>query len=146
MPLVAVSMDTIRANVIIYFHNEFGDPISWFKGSTNVRKAYRYTGEQWEEVGPTLSRLGWMRRLNVKLLPEYMPPLKTIDDLTNAIWGKLNKVISVSGARPRPDAKRIRTLAAPKRTKAKAGRTTPKRASKPRSKEAKMKRPRKSRR
>jgi hypothetical protein len=97
MPLVAVSKDTIRANVIRFFHNEFGDPISWFKGSTNVRKGYKYTPEQWIEVGETISGLPWMRRLQVKLRPETdMPPLSTIDDLTCAIWRKLQKVVVVA--------------------------------------------------
>jgi hypothetical protein len=75
-----------------------------------------------------------------------MVPCKSIDDLTNAIWGKLNKVISVSAARARLGAATIQTLTAPKRIKAKAGRHAPKGAGKSRREKAAAKRPKKSKR
>jgi hypothetical protein len=93
MALVAISKDVIRANVILFFHDEFGDPISWFNGGTNVRKGYRYQDEQWMEVGPTLSGLPWMMRLHVKLPADDMRDLSTIDNITDAIWGKLQQVV-----------------------------------------------------
>jgi hypothetical protein len=64
-----------------------------------------------------------------------MPGLKTIEDLTGAIWGRLNKVVSVSGLSPRLETRRLRHLAAPKRAAkskrkaaAKSKRKAPKRA------------------
>jgi hypothetical protein len=56
-----------------------------------------------------------MRQLGVLLSPREMPGLNTIDDLTAAIWGKLNKVVSVTGLSPRLEARRVRKFAAPKR-------------------------------
>jgi hypothetical protein len=56
-----------------------------------------------------------MRQLGVLLSPREMPGLKTIEDLTGAIWGRLNKVVSVSGLSPRLETRALRHLGAPKR-------------------------------
>ena len=144
MPLVAVSKDTIRAYVIRYFHEEFGDPISWFKGSTNVRKAYKYKAEQWIEVGPTLSGLPWMRRLEVKLLSTDMPPLSTIDDLTDAILSKLQQVMIVSRQVPAFRASTIEVLGSPKRRSPQTRKRKSKPLGTPKGQRAKAKRPKKT--
>ena len=44
-----------------------------------------------------------------------MSALNTIEDLASAIWGKLNKVVSVPGVGTRLSARAIRTFASPKR-------------------------------
>jgi hypothetical protein len=56
-----------------------------------------------------------MRQLGVLLSPREMSDLNTIKDLTSAIWGKLSKVISVSGLSTRFEASSVRKFAAPKR-------------------------------
>ena len=97
MELLAVSKDAIRAHVIRYFHDVFGDPISEFKPSTDVRAAYSYSDPAWRQLANVFNKLSWMRQLGVLLAPTEMPALSTIEELTSAIWGKLSKVISVSG-------------------------------------------------
>jgi hypothetical protein len=135
MELLAVSKDTIREYVIRYFHDVFHTPIPAFKPGTNVRNAYSYSDRAWSQLANVFNKLSWMRQLGVLLSPREMPGLKTIEDLTSAIWGKLNKVVSVSGLSPRLAAGRVRHLAAPKRaakpkrrTAVKSKRKAPKRA------------------
>jgi hypothetical protein len=118
MELLAVSKDAIRGHVIRYFHDLFGTPISAFKPTTNVRKAYSYKDAAWRQLANVFNKLSWMRQLAVLLGPSEMPDLKTIDDLTSAIWGKLNKVVSVSGLSTRLEASSVRKFAAPKRRSA----------------------------
>lgn len=115
MELLAVSKDTIRAHVIRYFHDVFHTPISAFKPGTNVRSAYSYSDRAWSQLANVFNKLSWMRQLGVLLSPREMGALKTFEDLTSAIWGKLNKVVSVSGLSPRLEAGRVRQFAAPKR-------------------------------
>lgn len=115
MELLAISKDAIRGRVIRYFHDVFHDPISAFKGSTNVRKAYSYSDRAWHQLANVFNKLSWMEQLDVILSPREMPDLKTIDDLTNAIWGKLNKVVSVSGLGTRITATGVRKFASSKR-------------------------------
>lgn len=113
MTFIALSKDHVQANVILYFHNEFRDPVSWFNAETDVREAYSYTDEQWQEVGPTLSRLRWMRRLDVQLEYEDMDALSTIGDISGKIWSKLNKVVIVTDLAASFDLRDIEVLAAP---------------------------------
>ncbi len=115
MELLAVSKDTIRAHVIQYFHDVFGDPISDFEPTTDVRKAYSYKDAAWRQLANVFNKLNWMRQLGVMLAPTEMPALKTIDDLTNAIWGKLNKVVSVTSFTTRFQASSVKKFAGPKR-------------------------------
>ena len=129
MELLAVSKDTIRAHVIRYFHDVFGTPISEFKPGTKVRKAYSYSDRTWRQLANVFNKLSWMRQLGVLLSPREMPDLNTIEDLTSAIWGRLSKVISVSGLSTRFEAGSVRKFAAPTRrsaskSKRKAPRTT----------------------
>lgn len=114
MDLLAVSKDTIRAHVIQYFHDAFGDPYSDFKPTTDVRRAYSYTDAAWRQLANVFNKLSWMRQLGVMLAPSEMPALKTIDDLTNAIWGKLNKVVSVASISTRFQASGVKKFAGPK--------------------------------
>jgi hypothetical protein len=93
----------------------FGTPTSAFKPGTNVRKAYSYSDRAWSQLANVFNKLSWMRQLGVLLSPREMPGLNTIDDLTNAIWGKLSKVVSVTGLSPRLEARMIKKFAAPKR-------------------------------
>jgi hypothetical protein len=130
MELLAVSKDAIRAHVIRYFHDVFGTPISEFKPSTNVRNAYSYSDRAWSQLANVFNKLSWMRQLGVLLSPREMPDLNTIEDLTSAIWGKLSKVISVSGLSTRFEARGVRKFAAPKRSSA----SKPRRRSAPKSK------------
>jgi hypothetical protein len=127
MELLAVSKDTVRAHVIRYFRDVFGTPISEFKPDTNVRNAYSYSDRAWSQLANVFNKLSWMRQLEVLLSPNEMDDYKTIDDLVNAIWGKLHKVIGVSALSPRFKATAVRRFAAPRRvsrTKPKAsGRT-----------------------
>ncbi len=120
MELLAVSKDVIRAHVIRYFHDVFGTPASEFKPSTKVRNAYSYSDRAWSQLANVFNKLSWMRQLGVLLSPREMPDLNTIEDLTSAIWGKLSKVVSVSGLSTRFEASGVRKFAAPKR------RSTPK--------------------
>jgi hypothetical protein len=113
----------------------FHTPIGAFKPGTNVRTAYSYSDRAWSQLANVFNKLSWMRQLGVLLSPREMPGLNTIEDLTSAIWGKLAKVISVTGMSPRIAATRLRTLGAPKRaakpkrkSKAKPKRKAPKRA------------------
>ena len=115
MELLAVSKEAIRAHVIRYFHDVFGTPTSEFTPSTNVRKAYSYSDRAWSQLANVFNKLSWMRQLGVLLSPREMPGLNTIDDLTNAIWAKLSKIVSVTGLSPRMPASAIRKFAAPKR-------------------------------
>jgi hypothetical protein len=55
-----------------------------------------------------------MRQLGVLLAPSELLALKTVDDLTNAIWGKLNKVVTVSTLSTRLQAGSVKTFAGPK--------------------------------
>jgi len=110
--------DAIRAHVIRYFHDVFGDPISEFKPSTDVRAAYSYSDPAWRQLANVFNKLSWMRQLGVLLAPTEMPALSTIEELTSAIWGKLSKVISVSGLSTRFEASGVRKFAAPKRRSA----------------------------
>jgi hypothetical protein len=123
MELLAISKDTIRAHVIRYFHDVFHTPSGAFTPSTNVRNAYSYSDRAWSQLANVFNKLSWMRQLGVLLSPREMPGLNTIEDLTSAIWGKLAKVVSVTGLSPRIAAARVRKLAAPKRA------ATPKRKS-----------------
>ena len=118
MELLAVSKDAIRAHVMRYFHDVFHTPISEFKPSTNVRNAYSYSDRAWAQLANVFNKLSWMRQLGVLLSPREMPGLKTIDDIVNAIWSKLNKVVSVSGLSTRLAASSVRKFAAPKRRSA----------------------------
>lgn len=95
MPLIAVSKDTIRAYVIRYFHDVFKTPISAFKPGTNVRKAYSYSDRAWRRLADSFNKLSWMDALGAMLSPRAMPGLNTIEDLVNAIWGSLSKIVSV---------------------------------------------------
>lgn len=123
MDLLAVSKDKVRAHVIQYFHDVFGDPISSFHPDTDVRKAYSYTAAAWSQLANVFNKLSWMRQLEVMLAPTEMLALKTVDDLTNAIWGKLNKVISVASLSTRFAASSIKKFAGPK-PKSKTRKTT----------------------
>ena len=114
MHLLAVSKDTIRAHVIRYFHDFFGTPISAFKPSTNVRKAYHYQDDNWRGLADVFSKFPWMIQLGVVLTRPEMPPLKTIEDLTTAIWGKLNKLVAVTGLSAPVRVSRVKTLSGPK--------------------------------
>ena len=118
MELLAVSKDAIRGHVIRYFHDVFHTPSSEFKPITNVRKAYSYSDQAWRQLANVFNKLSWMRQLGVLLSPREMPDLNTIEDLTSAIWGKLSKVISVSGLSTRFEASGVRKFAAPKRRSA----------------------------
>ena len=80
-----------------YFHDVFHTPISEFKPSTNVRRAYSYSDRPGDNSPNVFNKLSWMRQLGVLVSPREMPDLNTIEDLTSAIWGKLSKVISVPG-------------------------------------------------
>jgi hypothetical protein len=122
MELLAVSKDAVRAHVIRYFHDVFGTPTSAFKPGTNVRSAYSYSDRAWSQLANVFNKLSWMRQLGALLSPREMPALKTIEDLTGAIWGKLSKVISVSGLTTRFQASGVRTFAAPKRRASKSKR------------------------
>ena len=113
MELLAVSKDAIRAHVIRYFHDVFGTPISEFKPGTKVRSAYSYSDRAWRQLANVFNKLSWMRQLGVLLSPREMPDLNTIEDLTSAIWGKLSKVVSVSGLSTRFEASGVRRFAAP---------------------------------
>lgn len=115
MELLAVSKNTIRAHVIGYFHDVFGTPLSAFKPDTNVRSAYSYSDRAWRQLANVFNKLSWMRELGVLLSPRAMPGLNTIDDIVNAIWGGLNKVISVPGSGVRMEIGAIRKFASPKR-------------------------------
>ena len=127
MELLAVSKDAIRAHVIRYFHDVFGTPISEFKPSTNVHNAYSYSDRAWSQLANVFNKLSWMRQLGALLSPREMPDLNTIEDLTSAIWGKLSKVISVSGLSTRFETSGVRKFAAPKRRSAsKSKRRAPK--------------------
>ena len=128
MELLAVSKDAIRARVIRYFHDVFHTPISALKPSTDVRSAYPYSDRAWDQLADIFNKLSWMRQLGVLLSPREMSALNTIEDLASAIWGKLNKVVSVPGVSTPLSARAIRTFAAPKR------------AAKPKRKAAKSKR------
>ena len=123
MDLLAVSKDRVRAHVIQYFHDVFGDPISAFKPTTDVRKAYAYKDAAWRQLANVFNKLSWMRQLGAMLAPTEMLALKTIDDLTNAIWGKLNKVISVASLSTRFKASSVKTFTGPK-SKSKKRKTT----------------------
>ena len=118
MELLAVSKDAIRGHVIRYFHDVFHTPPSEFKPSTNVRKAYSYSDRAWAQLANVFNKLSWMRQLGALLSPREMPGLKTIDDIVNAIWGKLNKIVSVAGLSTRLAASSVRQLTAPKRRSA----------------------------
>jgi len=59
-----------------------------------------------------------MRQLGILLSPREMPGLKTIDDIVNAIWSKLNKVVSVSGLSTRFEAAGVKKFGATKRSAA----------------------------
>ena len=126
MELLAVSKDAIRAHVIRYFHDVFGTPIPEFKPDTKVRKAYSYSDRAWRQLANVFNKLSWMRQLGVLLSPREMPDLNTIEDLTSAIWGRLSKVISVSGLSTRFEARGVRKFAAPTRRGAKSKRKAPK--------------------
>ena len=127
MELLAVSKDAIRAHVIRYFHDVFGTPISAFKPDTNVRNAYSYSDRAWSQLANVFNKLSWMRELGALLSPRAMPGLSTIDDIVNAIWSSLNKVISVPGSGARLDTGAVRKFAAPKRRSAsKSKRRAPK--------------------
>ena len=123
MELLAVSKDAIRAHVIRYFHDVFHTPISAFKPSTNVRNAYSYSDRAWEQLADIFNKLSWMRQLNVLLSQHEMPDLKTIEDLTSAIWGKLNKVVSVTGLGTRLEARAVKKFAAPPAKRARRKKT-----------------------
>ena len=127
MELLAVSKEAIRAHVIRYFHDVFGTPISEFKPGTKVRNAYSYSDRAWRQLANVFNKVSWMRQLGVLLSPREMPGLSTIDDIVNAIWGKLSKVISVSGLSTRFDTSAVQKFAAPKRRSApKSKRAVPK--------------------
>jgi hypothetical protein len=123
MELLAVSKDTIRAHVIRYFHDVFGTPISAFMPSTNVRKAYSYKDNAWRQLANVFNKLSWMRQLGALLAPSEMLALKTVDDLTNAIWGKLNKVVTVAALSTRLQVGNVKTFARPKRRSKKRPKT-----------------------
>jgi hypothetical protein len=139
MELLAVSKDAIRAYVIRYFHDVFHTPISAFKPSTNVRSAYSYSDRAWDQLADIFNKLSWMRQLGVLLSPREMSDLNTIENLTSAIWGKLNKVVSVTGVSTRLPARAIRTLAAPKRAAKPKRRAAAKSKRKPASRTARKK-------
>lgn len=127
MELLAVSKHAIRAHVIRYFHDVLHTPISEFKPSTDIRNGYPYSDRAWRQLANVFNKLSWMRQLDVMLSPREMPGLKTIDDIVNAIWGKLNKVVSVSGLSTRFEASGVRKFAEPKRrSAAKSKRDAPK--------------------
>jgi hypothetical protein len=116
MSVLAVEKSTIGAHVIRYFHDVFRDPISAFKPSTNVRKAYSYSDAAWRQLANVFNKLSWMRRLDVLLSPRAMPGLKTIEDLTNAIWVRLPKL-----ALPKPRSVRRSKVGARSMRKSKVG-------------------------
>ena len=53
MDLLAVSKDKVRAHVIQYFHDVFGDPISSFKPTTDVAQGLFLYGRCLEPASPT---------------------------------------------------------------------------------------------
>ena len=118
MELLAVSKNTIRAHVIRYIHDVFGTPISAFKPGTKVRNAYSYSDRAWRQLANVFNKLSWMRQLGVLLSPREMPGLNTIDDLTATIWGKLSKIVSVSGLSTRFDTSAVQKFAALKSKRA----------------------------
>lgn len=124
MTLFAVSKDTIRRYVIRYFHDVFHTPISAFKPSTNVRVAYSYSDRAWRRLADVFNKLSWMDALDARLSPRVMPGLNTIDDLVNAIWSSLSKIISVAGSGASLDAGAVRNFPAPKRQPASSARTS----------------------
>jgi hypothetical protein len=141
MELLAVSKDAIRAHVIRYFHDVFHTPISAFKPSTNVHNAYSYSDRAWSQLANVFNKLSWMRQLGVLLSPREMPDLSTIEDLTSAIWGKLNKVVSVTGLSTRFEARGVRKLAAPKRAASKPKRRSAAKSKRKAPKRARRKKP-----
>lgn len=92
-----VSKAAIRAHVIRYFHDVFHIPISELKPNTDVHQKLPITEKAWRNLANVFNSLSGMKQLGVLLSPREMPGLNTIDDIVNAIWGKLNKVISVTG-------------------------------------------------
>jgi len=118
MELLAVSKDAIRAHVIRYFHDVFHIPISELKPNTDVHHKLPITEKAWRNLANVFNSLSWMKQLGVLLSPREMPGLNTIDDIVNAIWGKLNKVISVTGLSTRLQASGVRKFAAPRRRSA----------------------------
>ena len=115
MELLAVSKDAIRAHVIRYFHDVFHIPVAELKPNTDVHHKLPITENAWRNLANVFNSLSWMKQLGVLLSPREMPSLNTIDDIVNAIWGKLNKVISVTGLSTRLQASGVRKFAAPKR-------------------------------
>jgi hypothetical protein len=140
MELLAVSKNTIRAYVIRYFHDVFGTPIPAFKPGTNVRSAYSYSDRAWRQLANVFNKLSWMGALKARLSPRVMPGLSTIDDLVNAIWSSLNKIIGVAGSGVPLDASAVRKFAPPKRQPAGRARASA------RKKPSRKKSPRKPRR
>ena len=118
MQLLAVSKEAIRAHVIRYFHDVFGIPISELKPDTDVHHKLPITEKAWRNLANVFNSLSWMKQLGVLLSPREMPGLNTIDDIVNAIWGKLNKIISVTGLSTRLQASSVRKFTAPRRRSA----------------------------
>jgi hypothetical protein len=114
MELLAVSKDAIRAHVIRYFHDVFGTDPAVLKPTTDVRKAYSYQDAAWKQLANVFNKLSWMRQLGVLLSPREMPALKTIEDLTGAIWGKVPKIVAAASLGPRFLASGIRAFPMPK--------------------------------
>ncbi|HUU67311.1 MAG TPA: hypothetical protein VMW57_08555 [Methyloceanibacter sp.] len=115
MQLLSISKETIRAHVIRYFHDVFHAPVSDLKPATNARKAFSYSDRAWRQLANVFIKLSWMRQIDAMLSPREIPGLKMVDDLVNAIWSKLNKIIAVSNLSTRLDTTSVGKFAGPKR-------------------------------
>jgi hypothetical protein len=92
---------------------------------------YPYDAKSWAEVANVFNKFPWMAQLNVLLSPRDMHKYSTIDDLTDAIWSQVEKVVLVQTAthalklgpvtRLAASPQRKRTQKKPKTAKPKSG-------------------------
>lgn len=107
MPLLTVSIGDVEDELVAYFHDTYGTPVSALSPATDLKKLYGFSGTAWVDVGDKISELPWMDKLSVDLTTTDMMLVSTLGQLAYRIVSKMPQVVS---AGPRATLSSVKTL------------------------------------
>lgn len=88
---MAVSIESIRKNVVRYFAARFDYPENIFKDDSNVRTAFPFDDTSWRQLKDHFNRQPWMIKIHVLLNDSDMDEVSTIGEITVKIFTKANE-------------------------------------------------------
>jgi hypothetical protein len=93
---LSVSQENYEDNIIAWIAEEFGVPPASLTAATDLKTRFNYGNAAWAAFAETLSAMGWMKNIGVRLAQPEMAGATTLGALVALIWKKVPKLVATS--------------------------------------------------